>query len=293
MMLCLALRCDPERVYLRARRQFTVAEISDAFAAARGLALPSQLRRKLREQGRDVHAEFLALLPARPHPIRVQHWSARRLALLAAMIPAALVVAFSFKTVLVNSDATTTPLPTNSLRCDQLEPLLLEAQSVPSATLLPCVRPLPPGWTLGAANVRNGWTRFTLDHDEVGKPAVVVRLSATCETSGASPAAATVAGTTRFERTEPQPVGPGHHVLHPVPRRLRQRRAQRDQRPIDHRRGRRRHRLHHPRRPATNARPTLRRSTPPRPDRTRMTIGHLTDALDADRRHPRCSWTSR
>ncbi len=208
MMLCLALRCDPERVYLRARRQFTVAEISDAFAAARGLALPSQLRRKLREEGRDVHAEFLALLPARPHPIRVQHWSARRLALLAAMIPAALVVAFSFKTVLVNSDATTTPLPTNSLRCDQLEPLLLEAQSVPSASLLPCVRPLPPGWTVGAANVRNGWTRFTLDHTKLGQPAVVVRLSATCETSGASPAPAKVAGTTRFERTEPHPSGP-------------------------------------------------------------------------------------
>ena len=209
MMLCLALRCDPERVYLRARRQFTVDEISDAFAAARGLALPSQLRRKLREQGRDVHAEFLALLPARPHPIRIQRWSARRLALLAAMIPAALVVAFSFKTVLVNSDATTTPLPTNSLRCDQLEPLLLEAQSVPSAALLPCVRPLPPGWTLGAANVRNGWTRFTLDHDAARQARS--RGSAVpppVTTSGASPAPANVAGTTRFERIEPHPSGP-------------------------------------------------------------------------------------
>ena len=155
-----------------------------------------------------MHAEFLALLPARPSPIRVQRWSARRLGLIAAMIPAVLVVAFSVKTVLVNSDATTTPLPTNSLRCDQLEPLLLEAQSVPSASLLPCVRPLPTGWTLGAANVRNGWTRFTLDHDDLGKPAVVVRLSATCEISGASPAPATVAGTRRFERIEPHLSGP-------------------------------------------------------------------------------------
>ena len=66
MMLCLALRSDPELVYQRALRQFTVAEISEAFAAARGLALPSQLRRMLRDQGRDLHAEFLDLLPARP-----------------------------------------------------------------------------------------------------------------------------------------------------------------------------------------------------------------------------------
>jgi tRNA A-37 threonylcarbamoyl transferase component Bud32 len=36
MMLCLALRASPERVYQRALRQF-----SEGFAAARGLALPS------------------------------------------------------------------------------------------------------------------------------------------------------------------------------------------------------------------------------------------------------------
>ena len=66
MMLCLALPSDPERVYQRARRQFTAAEIGEAFAAARGLALPSQLRHALRAAGRDVHEEFLRLLPAPP-----------------------------------------------------------------------------------------------------------------------------------------------------------------------------------------------------------------------------------
>ena len=63
MMLCLALRSDPELVYQRALRQFSVAEISEAFAAARGLALPSQLRRMLRDQGRDLHGEFLRPAP--------------------------------------------------------------------------------------------------------------------------------------------------------------------------------------------------------------------------------------
>jgi tRNA A-37 threonylcarbamoyl transferase component Bud32 len=66
MMLCVALRASPERVCQRALRQFTVAEISEAFAAARGLALPSQLRHALRAAGRDVHEEFLRLLPERP-----------------------------------------------------------------------------------------------------------------------------------------------------------------------------------------------------------------------------------
>ena len=82
MMLCLTLRSDPRLVYERALRKFTVQEISEGFAAARGLALPSQLRRMLREQGRDLHTEFLQLLPERPHPIRIQRWSARRVGLL-------------------------------------------------------------------------------------------------------------------------------------------------------------------------------------------------------------------
>ncbi len=70
MMLCLALRSSAQQVYDRALRQFTVEEISEAFAGARGLALPSQLRRALRAEGRDVHGDFLSLLPARPRPIK-------------------------------------------------------------------------------------------------------------------------------------------------------------------------------------------------------------------------------
>src|SRR4029450_6873832 len=37
MMLVLALRTSPERVYARACQQFSVAEITEAFAATRGL----------------------------------------------------------------------------------------------------------------------------------------------------------------------------------------------------------------------------------------------------------------
>ena len=89
MLLVLALRTSPERVYARARQQFSVAEITEAFAATRGLTMPSQLRQMMRQQGRDLHAEFVALLPERPHPIPIQRWSVRRVALIVGLAVAA------------------------------------------------------------------------------------------------------------------------------------------------------------------------------------------------------------
>jgi tRNA A-37 threonylcarbamoyl transferase component Bud32 len=86
MMLVLATRSSPERVYERALLQFRVDEIAEAFAATRGLTMPSQLRRWMREQGRDLHAEFLQLLPERPPPIAIQHWSFRRVGLMTGVL---------------------------------------------------------------------------------------------------------------------------------------------------------------------------------------------------------------
>jgi serine/threonine protein kinase len=81
MMLVLGLRTDAERVYRRARLQFSDDEIAEAFAATRGLTMPSQLRRLLRQQGRDLHADFLRLLPHRLPPVHIQRWSWRRVGL--------------------------------------------------------------------------------------------------------------------------------------------------------------------------------------------------------------------
>jgi tRNA A-37 threonylcarbamoyl transferase component Bud32 len=95
MLLVLALRSEPRHVYERALRQFTVEEISEAFAATRGLTMPSQLRGMMRAQGRDLHAEFLKLLPDPPRPIAIQRFSARRLGLtLAVLVGAFLAVGF-------------------------------------------------------------------------------------------------------------------------------------------------------------------------------------------------------
>jgi tRNA A-37 threonylcarbamoyl transferase component Bud32 len=81
MMLVLALRTDAQQVYDRARVHFADEEIAEAFAATRGLTMPSQLRRMLRSRSHDLHAEFTALLPYRLPPIKIQRWSVRRVAL--------------------------------------------------------------------------------------------------------------------------------------------------------------------------------------------------------------------
>jgi tRNA A-37 threonylcarbamoyl transferase component Bud32/membrane-associated phospholipid phosphatase len=87
MMLVLALRSDVRTVYDRARLHFADSEIAEAFAATRGLTMPSQLRRMIREHGRDLHTEFSRLLPERRPPIRIQRWTVRRvLALLVTLL---------------------------------------------------------------------------------------------------------------------------------------------------------------------------------------------------------------
>jgi hypothetical protein len=201
MMLCLALRDRPERVYQRALRQFSVEEISEGFAAARGLALPSQLRRMLHDQGRDLHAEFLKLLPTRPRPIGIQRWSARRIGLLLLTVPVALLLVPTVRVVLFNNDPNTTRLQIVELDCDRPEPLWLLAQSVPSASLVPCVRSLP-GWTVAGANARNGRSMFILNHDRAGNRAIVVRLAATCDPAGATETPSKLPGVRHYERTQ-------------------------------------------------------------------------------------------
>ncbi|SFF58524.1 phosphatase PAP2 family protein [Blastococcus tunisiensis] len=100
MMLVLALRTDAQRVYRRARLQFSDEEIAEAFAATRGLTMPTQLRRMLRQQGRDLHADFLRLLPFRLPPVRIQRWTWRRFGLTLVTLAAVVVVGAMSVTVL-------------------------------------------------------------------------------------------------------------------------------------------------------------------------------------------------
>jgi tRNA A-37 threonylcarbamoyl transferase component Bud32 len=91
MMLVLGLRSSAEQVYRRARRQFSDEEIAEAFAATRGLTMPSQLRRMLRQQGKTLHDDFLRLLPYRLPPIPIQRWTWRRAVLTVATLFGAVV----------------------------------------------------------------------------------------------------------------------------------------------------------------------------------------------------------
>ncbi len=211
MMVVLALFSDPVRVYQRALRQFTVEEITEAFAAKQGRAMPSQVRELLSDlrlaRSVDLQAEFVQLLPRPPRPIRIQRWTARRVGLLAIV---AVLLAFVGTFILpgvTNNEAGSTPLNTANVGCSRLEPLWLMAQSVPSASLVPCVRSLPSGWARGNVTVNDGRSVLTFDHDRAGIGAAVVRLTAACEPAGAVEGPAQTPGARRYQRVEPHAGG--------------------------------------------------------------------------------------
>ena len=180
MMLCLALRSSAERVYQRGLQYFTVMEISEAFAAARGIALPSQLRHAIRASGRDLPEEFVQLLPQRPAPVRVQRWSTRRVGTSAAVLVAAFLLVITVANVLINTATPASALLVSSMDCHALQPLLAEAQSVPAASEVVCIRRLPPGWTLGRVQALRGTSVITLDNDRAGGNTLQLTLTGHC-----------------------------------------------------------------------------------------------------------------
>jgi hypothetical protein len=62
---------------------------------------------------------------------------------------------------------------------------VLLAQSVPTATQLPCIAELPAGWSYNGSDVSDGEARFWLDSDRAGFRAVEVALRRSCDTAGA------------------------------------------------------------------------------------------------------------
>ncbi len=85
MMLTLALASSPELVYDRAARTFAPEDVAEAFAASRSVTIPTQLRTRLRADGRDLVARFRVLAPPRP-PVRIQLWTLRRVAVTVGML---------------------------------------------------------------------------------------------------------------------------------------------------------------------------------------------------------------
>lgn len=195
MMLVLAVHTDPRRVYRRALKFFTPDELAEAFAATRGVASPTQLRAFMKRDGRDLLAEFRSLAPARP-PIVLQRWSFKRVGVALAMVSAILISSYAG----IRAFFPAQNLGGKPPECGTGHSMVLAAQAVPSASLLPCVASLPSGWQFGAADVHTGAATFWLDSDQAGARAVVVTLTPRCDTADARQVPSDQAGAQRFER---------------------------------------------------------------------------------------------
>jgi hypothetical protein len=154
----------------------------------------------MKHDGRDLIGQFRALAPQRA-PIPLQRWGPRRIAMAAAL------VLFGTFAVFQVGDMV---LPVRSLPfhgspdCGTGKTMVLAAQSVPSATVLPCVASLPAGWEVQHLDIRRGRTRFDLGSDRAGDHAVQVTLrpAGDCELGGAEPVPSGRVGARRFERPE-------------------------------------------------------------------------------------------
>jgi membrane-associated phospholipid phosphatase/tRNA A-37 threonylcarbamoyl transferase component Bud32 len=199
MMLCLALRCDPGLVYERALRQFSVEEITEAFAATRGLAMPSQLRHMLRAQGRDVHAEFLDLLPQRPVPISNQRFSLRRFGLGLMVLLVLAIIVPAFVSWALQTDRDNASLYTSDIACDDQQALWLMAQAVPSSPVVPCLELDPGGWSLNDVKASSGLATIVFDVvDPHQVAAVTVELAPSCDLAGATEVSSEQPGARRY-----------------------------------------------------------------------------------------------
>ena len=159
MMLVLAVRTDAERVYQRALAYFTPDEIAEAFAAARGIASPTQLRTV--DEARRARPASPSSGPWRPPGDRSR-----------CSVGAAPVSCWRSgsrcspcsRCVNVYGMFTPAELPIgDEPTCGTDDVMILMAQAVPTAPAVPCVASLPAGWTsaasaCSAATARSGST---------------------------------------------------------------------------------------------------------------------------------------
>lgn len=87
--------------------------------------------------------------------------------------------------------------------------LLLIAQAVPTASMVPCVHALAAGWTFNHLDARSNKAQFWLDSDRAGVNAVTVTLARDCDSAGAAELTSYESGILLFERSNP--AGSGYH----------------------------------------------------------------------------------
>lgn len=85
-------------------------------------------------------------------------------------------------------------------RCGDSQRLAILAQSVPTASYVPCIEQVPQGWRTSGFNPAQDGTRFLLESDRAPGAPVVVRLRPTCSVAGASPTTPRRAGVLTYIR---------------------------------------------------------------------------------------------
>ena len=161
----------------------------------------------MKEDGRDLLAQFRALAPPR-RPIALQRWSFKRVGLIVALALGALFVGSQIVALLAPGNSKTSDV--NGLpECGTNNLMVLIAQSVPSATSVPCIASLPAGWSVGGVNVDSDKTSFALDSAVAGSRAVEVSLlpPSKCSVEGSTEVPSDEAGMRRFEQPEQLPPG--------------------------------------------------------------------------------------
>jgi tRNA A-37 threonylcarbamoyl transferase component Bud32/membrane-associated phospholipid phosphatase len=211
MMIVLALRTSPERVYERALAFFTPEEIAEAFAATRSVTMPSQSRSMMKETRTDLVARFRELAPQR-RPISIQVWSVRRVAMLGGVLLAALLFVNlalgNLRGAGLIADPQEARVASTLAQPDCLRPrrtgslYLIQHQSVPDSSKLLCVSTLPVGWKYGGLESWDGSSRITLNSDRAGAGAAAATLAPSCDTSGATEVPSDEPGTRRFEQVD-------------------------------------------------------------------------------------------
>ena len=182
MMLVLALRSDAQTVYQRALAYFTAEELSEAFAATRGVASPTQLQKSMKADGRGLLEEFRALAPPR-RPIAVQRWSVRRVLLILGTLTVVILALAAGVSLFLPT------VPEPSPDCGTGRAMRLMAQAVPTATQVPCVEDLPVGWAVAETKVVRGNASFILGTGEGSANPVTITLTETCAAEADDPSA--------------------------------------------------------------------------------------------------------
>jgi hypothetical protein len=89
------------------------------------------------------------------------------------------------------------------LRCDAREvsgPLILLAQSVPTASAVPCLRAAPADWDITDFRVQSGRSRIALNYLAAETQALTIELTRRCERTGAEEVTSDEPGLRRYDR---------------------------------------------------------------------------------------------